>query len=176
MTTIFNLKDNEDGVKINMDELYSKKQNADMSKLETYNKILNRIHTKIKTVSRFDKNSQYCWYVFPEVILGVPLYDINSCISYCIEKLTENGFIVRYTDPNLLFISWHHWVPSYIRKEIKNKTGVNIDGYGNVINQEKQKEEFKLNFEKKEKKEDKNYKSINTYKPSGKFIYNDIFK
>ena len=31
-------------------------------------------------------------------------------------------------------------------------------------------------MKKKEKKEEKSYKSINTYKPSGKFIYNDIFK
>lgn len=176
MSTIFDLKDTEGAVKINMDELYVKKQNADQSKLDTYNKILNRIHNKIKTVSKYDKNNNMCWYLFPEVILGVPLYDLRVCIGYCIEKLTENGFVVRYTDPNLLFISWDHWVPSYVRKEIKNKTGVILDGHGNVVDNEKQKDDFKLNYEKKDKKEEKNYKSINTYKPSGKFIYNDIFK
>ena len=169
MSTIFDLKDTEGAIKTNMDELYIKKTNADQSKLDTYNKILNRIHNKIKTVSKYDKYNM-CWYLFPEVILGVPLYDLKVCISYCIEKLTENGFVVRYTDPNLLFISWDHWVPSYVRKEIKNKTGVNLDGYGNVVDNEKQKDNFNLNYEKKEKKKKKTINQL-TYKPSGKFIY-----
>ena len=37
------------------------------------------------------------------------------------DKLTENGFIVKYTHPNLIFISWQHYIPYYERQEYKKK-------------------------------------------------------
>jgi len=121
--------------KINLDELYSKKQEEDKSKLYTYNKILVRIHNKIKLTSR-QKNSEHCcWYVVPEMILGVANYDHAGCIQYIVSKLLENKFVVRYTHPNLLFISWRHYVPSYVRTEIKKKTGVIVDEYGVAVDQ-----------------------------------------
>jgi hypothetical protein len=30
-----------------------------------------------------------------------------------------------------LHISWNHWVPKYIRDQIKKKTGIEVDEYGN---------------------------------------------
>ena len=111
--------DSEDSsLKLNIDELYSKKQQQDLNVLKNYNNILIRIHNKIKYISKNMLNENCCWYVMPEMILGVPKYDHRDCTAYVIEKLRENGFIVRYTHPNLLFISWKHCVPSYVRSEI----------------------------------------------------------
>lgn len=174
MATIFNFND-EGSDKINMDELYEKKYNKDVSKHNVFNRILNRIHSRIKTVSKNDKNNNMCWFSFPEIILGMPLYDNNACISYCMNKLKENGFIIQYIHPNLLFISWDHWVPSHVRREIKNKTGVNIDGFGNVL--EDKKNDFNLSAKKdsvKDVSKEKDYKSINTYKPIGNFNFGNI--
>ena len=126
--------DSEDtSLKLNLDELYSKKQQQDLNVLKNYNNILVRIHNKIKYNSKNMINENCCWYVLPEMILGVPKYDHRDCTAYVIEKLRLNGFIVRYTHPNLLFISWKHWVPSYVRTEIKKKTGNSIDENGNII-------------------------------------------
>ena len=133
MNTIFTLGDDEINDKINMDELYEQKQIADMSKLDTFNKILNRIHVRIKTISRQNVNDQFCWFLVPEVIIGVPKYNCNDCLTYIYHKLEDNGFNIKYTHPNLLFISWKHWIPQYVRSEIKKKTGVIVDGYGNKI-------------------------------------------
>ena len=41
--------------------------------------------------------------------------------------------MVRYTHPNLLLISWLHYVPNYVRTEFKKKTGTAIDEYGRPI-------------------------------------------
>ena len=133
--------------KINLDDLYDNKKKTDMQKLNTYNKILNRIHKKIKVVSRQRNNMQCCWYVVPEIILGVPKFDHTDCISYILDKLYANGFKIKYTHPNLLLISWNHWIPGYVRNEIKKKTGVNIDGNGNKIikNEPKVKQETDYN-------------------------------
>ena len=176
--------------KINIDELYEKKQQHDMFTLGSYNKILGRIHTKIRFTSRQYMDNNYCWYVVPEVLLGIPKYDHRECIAYVIDKLQENNFIVRYIHPNLLFISWNHWVPSYVRNEIKKKTGIVVDGNGNRLNNSQDKSEddnilktdgdniiFNVGKSNKETKDNKkniaNYKDINSYKPEGKLIYND---
>jgi hypothetical protein len=126
--------DNVENVeKINLDELYQKKQEQDKTKLYTYNKILTRIHEKIKLTSRQKCNQQFCWFVVPEIILGVANYDHAGCIAYLVDKLQENKFLVRYTHPNLLLISWLHYVPNYVRNEFKKKTGTAIDEYGRPI-------------------------------------------
>ena len=53
MDTIFTLGDIEDeNTKLNLDDLYEKKKKQDLNTLSVYNKILNRIHARIKTISR----------------------------------------------------------------------------------------------------------------------------
>ena len=180
MNTIFTTDDPENYTdKINLDELYEKKKIHDLSTTKNYNTILNRVHNRIKTTSRQQISEQHCWFIIPEMMIGVPKFDQSICISYIINKLETNGFRVRYTHPNLLFISWKHWVPDYVRTEIKKKTGVNIDGHGNIIkNDEENKNELTPNSLLKNSKSissakiGKDIKAIDTYKPSGNLIYN----
>lgn len=189
MDTIFTLGEEESNGKMNLDELYEKKQKHDLNTLNIYNKILNRIHTKIKNVSRQNMTTQFCWYVIPEMIIGVPKYDHGACTAYIIDKLNSNGFITRYTHPNLLFISWKHWVPSYVRNEIKKKTGVSVDGYGNKINEEEKNKTKEISNPNEllmhnpklsssiTSQKNKEFKNINSYTPSGNLIYNTaLFK
>jgi len=186
MSTIFHINgdDDDDGDyndKINMDDLYEKKQQDDLSKLSVYKKMLSRIHLRIKTCSRQKKDSQFCWFVVPEVILGVSKYDQGSCIAYVMEQLKDNGFVVTYTHPNMLFISWKHWVPGYVRNEIKKRTGVAIDGYGNLINKEDNKSESnpllmlsnaKVKDNKSADEKASPFKSTSSYKPTTHIVYN----
>ena len=137
MANIFTLENIHDfSEKLNLDELYEKEKNYDLSKLELFNKILNRIHVRIKTTSRQKYDEHFCWFVVPEIIIGVPKYDQGACIAYLLDKLKENGFHVRYIHPNALFISWHHFIPTYVRTELKKKTGIVIDEHGNKIEDE----------------------------------------
>ena len=134
MDELFRNKEDSDKIKkINLEELYDKKKTYDLSKLSIFNKILNRIHEKIKITSRQKVDTQFCWFVIPEIMLGVASYDRSSCISYILEELTSNGFVVRYTHPNLIFISWMHYIPSYVRNEFKKRTGIVIDEHGNRL-------------------------------------------
>ena len=53
MANIFTLENfAEFSEKINIDELYDKKRQVDLNKLELFKKILNRIHIRIKTVAK----------------------------------------------------------------------------------------------------------------------------
>ena len=170
MSTIFNINksDTPDDYNetINMDELYERKKESDILKLSTYKKILSRIHNRIKVTARQSKNIEYCWFTVPEMIFGAPKYDQGSCIAYVMTNLQENGFTVTYIHPNLLFISWNHWVPDYVRNEIKNKTGVAVDGYGNVIPKKENKKEIEEN-KKKKINTNNPFKSTSSYEPTG---------
>ena len=185
MSNIFELE-NFDGFseKINIDSLYEKKQQSDVNKLALFNKILNRVHVRIKTTSKQKINDRCCWYVIPEIIIGVPKYDQAGCIAYVMDKLKDNGFSVRYIHPNTVFISWAHWVPSYVRAEFKKKMGIIVDERGNVVeeinengtNDGDSKSNSNDGLFRKEKEDDKTgkkkqYASISQYKPSGNLIY-----
>lgn len=191
MNTIFTLgNEPEENNSINLDDLYERKKQYDLNTLSIYNKLLNRIHNRIKTVARQQINEQYCWYVVPEFILGIPKFDHGACTAYLIDKLQTNGFVVRYTHPNLLLISWKDFIPSYVRDEIKKKTGVIIDSKGNKVEKgvddlNKNKNKFQVSDDPNElmfqrghklaieNKGNKEYTPIDSYKPTGNLIYNE---
>lgn len=183
MSNIFTLENiDEFSEKINIDELYEKKRQHDVGKLELFNKILNRIHVRIKTTSRQKLDEQFCWFVVPEVIIGVPKYDQGACIAYIVDKLKTNGFYVKYIHPNTLLISWLHWVPSYVRNELKNKTGIIVNEYGEKLNDLDdssppltQTTETTQQPSSKIQLNGKSYTPITSYKPSGNLVYaNDL--
>ena len=192
MANIFTLENIDNfSEKLNMDDLYEKKRQYDLSKLILFNKILNRIHVRIKTTSRQKVDEQFCWFIVPEVIIGVPKFDQASCVAYLIDKLKSNGFNVKYIHPNTLFISWLHWVPSYVRTELKKKTGIVINEYGQKIDEDlnnnklvyesKDPNDFMFNIKNQDNITDKGkpgkkeYTPIKSYKPSGNLVYdNDL--
>jgi hypothetical protein len=192
MDHIFNNSDDENiNEKISLDDLYDRKQQVENQRLKVYQTILKRVHTKIRLTAKQRHENHYMFYVVPEFMFGIPRYNVSTCISYIIEKLTENGFEVKYTHPNMLFISWMHYIPSYKRDEIKKKTGKTIDGFGNIIKEKKnnlgflsKKEEpenlnnlflnTRKQIEKTPRKKNNDFKDISSYKSIG--IYNeDLF-
>jgi len=191
MSTIFTLENITDfSEKLDIDELYEKKRQHDLNQLALFNKVLHRIHVRIKTVSRQRRDEQFCWFVVPEIMLGVPKFDQSNCIAYLMSKLKDNGFNVRYIHPNTLFISWLHWVPSYVRTELKTKTGIIINEFGQKVDSEgKQlvdakpdnnmldpqqflKETQRIKQQPNNESMKKEFTPINTYKPSGHLVYN----
>ena len=185
MSSIFTLDNIEDfSEKLNIDDLYEKKRHHDLMKLELFNKMLNNVHKRIKLTSRQKIDNHMCWYLVPETILGVPKYDQAACIAFLMDKLKSNGFNVRYIHPNLLFISWSHWVPGYVRTEIKKKTGVTINEYGQKVEDEEvnKQDDNRLDYNEYSVKEattqkgkitKKEYTPIKSYKPSGNLVYDD---
>ena len=171
MTHVFTLKDEEYDEQINIDELYEKKKQRDLSVLGVFNKLLARIHNRIKTTARQKIDEQYCWFLVPEMMIGVPRYDQGACIAYIMDKLKANGFLIKYIHPNLLFISWKHWVPDYVRSEIKKKVGVQIDGQGQ-IKETMHKNSDKVMLQDPKPKTGWIFKSTKDYKPTG-LIYNE---
>jgi len=178
------MNDEEYRDKISLDDLYHRTQEVEDLRIRVYKKILNRAHQKIKHTSRQRNTEHFCFFVVPEFLVGTPRYDSAACIAYIMDKLSHNGFIVKYTHPNLLFISWQHYIPKYQRQNFKKRYGYSIDGFGNQVAEKKK--DVKSNPQNMnsllvrkqnvpvtvKKKDDKKYTQISEYKPTGNLIYN----
>ena len=186
----------ESNHKLNIDDLYERKQRRDLKQVGIFNKILGRIHKKIHhTASKKQLNETHVWFFVPEYIVGEPIYDKGECIGYLVSELEKNGLHIKYMHPNTLFVSWHTWVPSYVRNEVKKKVGLILDEKGNVIGKKDEDEESNpntltdnpldnmllkqhnaINYKEREK-EQKQYISVKNYKPLGNLVYSsDMFE
>ena len=133
---------------INIDTLHKTQQNILERKYEIYEIILKKCHSRIKSVAKSQNNMSFCFFSIPKYIFGIPLYDNKSCILYLISALMKNGFDIRYTHPNLLFVSW-------FGKTNQNRLAI-MNNNNNDTN--------------KYIKQEPNYKTIDSYRPSGHFI------
>jgi len=91
---------------INIDELNKERNDRMELKKNTYETILKQCHNRIKIVAKAHNNLACCFFIVPKYIYGLPIYDSYSCITYLVNALINNGFDVKYTHPNLLYISW----------------------------------------------------------------------
>lgn len=96
-------------------ELFDKRRQRDSSRLKAYNKVLEQIYTRIRSNSRMGADP-WIIYTVPPFILGLPRIDMEDCIVYLVYVLRQQAYEVRYTYPNLLYISWKHHERDYILK------------------------------------------------------------
>lgn len=89
---------------LNIHQLYESSRKKELSKFETFDKILQRCHNKIKLYAENRKTE--CVYEIPGFIIGVPLFDINELREYLVSSLNKNGFIIKQIPPNYIYISW----------------------------------------------------------------------
>ena len=88
---------------LNLDELNSKINNKNKIKTEIYEKILKNCHSRIK-LSAETNNQGFCFYTMLDICMVYLLYNYEECTKYIIDMLNKNGFDLRYTHPNLLYI------------------------------------------------------------------------
>ena len=167
---------------INLDDLYNRQHNLKLARESNYNKILKRIHNKIKMTSRMFIDQYHTFFIIPEIMLGVPRYNVQHCLAYVTNKLTDNGFYVQYIHPNTIFISWQHYLPQYKREMIREVHGVHVDSNGNVLPDKPKtntndddpmmlgssiQERNELIKQQEKEKKKVQFNDINEYKPSG---------
>jgi hypothetical protein len=131
---------------LNIYDLYRDINEKKDKKNVSYNQVLYKIHDKIKRAA--EKEKYKFVYEIPEVVFGLPSYDLNMCIAYIMKQLRSNGFLVKYYFPKILYISWD---PREIRDYKKQKNNI--------------KNNFKQISDRKSKKDNQVYDSRNYYTP-----------
>jgi hypothetical protein len=94
-------------------DLFEKRKQRDGARLKAYNTILEQIYTRIRSVSRSGADP-WIVYTIPPVIMGMPKIDLEDCVVYLVYMMRQQQYEVRYTYPNLLYISWKHHERNYI--------------------------------------------------------------
>jgi len=107
----------EDPPKLQPQHLFEKREKRDKARLRAYNQLLEQVQHRIFTTSQLPGNPSYLVYTVPPFILGLPYIDLQDCIVYIVFNLRQNGFEVRFTYPNMLYISWASYEKEYFMKK-----------------------------------------------------------
>jgi len=105
---------NENVPILNPSELYDKRRSKDAGRLRAYNKILEQIYNRIRTISKLPNSQCYLLYTVPPFILGLPKIDLEDCVVYLIYQLRHAEYEIRFTPPNMIYISWLHHEKTYV--------------------------------------------------------------
>jgi hypothetical protein len=175
---------------ININKLRSEVELREQRKIKIYEKILDLCYQRILNSNK--KNDDYsCTYIVPNVVFGLPLYDVNDCVTFIINKLIDKGFDVVYAFPTTIHISWK---PKNNYDNYDNSQSRNNNNQLSTFNKNIQKNNtinkhninnFKLQLQDKGQSQDKGrlqdknniqtntkYKPINDYKNTENLIYN----
>jgi hypothetical protein len=105
---------NQETPLLNPADLYDKRKTKDTGRLKAYNKILEQIYNRIRTISKLPNSQCFLLYTVPPFIFGLPKLDLEDCIVYLIYQLRHAGYEIRYSPPNMIHISWLHHEKSYL--------------------------------------------------------------
>jgi len=94
-----------DHVNINVNKLRSEVQAREDRKYKTFEKVLEMCYQKILSTNKTTDDC-CCTFICPQVVFGLPLYNLMDCIKFIMEKLVEKGFYIHLALPNHIFISW----------------------------------------------------------------------
>ena len=188
---------------ININKLRSEVEDRENNKLKIYEKILDMCYQKILNTNK-QYNDYSCTFIVPNVVFGLPLYNIEDCIIFIMNKLVEKGFEIYFALPTSIHIFWRP--KDYINKNQNNKLYLNnitqnqLEYYSSLQPQNKlmikyndiyntknydKYNEINSNTTKTQKNinntnQTKNYRPIETYQTTSHSIYDldnlDIFQ
>jgi len=115
---------------LNIFELYKSINDKKASKVNHFEHVLTKCHSKIKLAAQ--NNHFACFFEVPEFVIGLPLFNVTECITYIINALKDNGFVVKYLYPKTVYITWD---PKIVNKtDIEQRSQNNaIDSYDNFL-------------------------------------------
>jgi hypothetical protein len=176
-------------VNINVSKLRNEVQARENRKYKTFEKVLETCYQKILSTNK-TSDECCCTFICPQVIFGLPLFNLMECINYIMEKLMDKGFEVHLALPNHIYISWKpesekraeemrfalNAPPQKLQLEYSRDTNHrNTNNQNNYHNS--QSEPRKL-FSSKPKEKTKQYRPIEDYHSNGlsgdTYDYNDI--
>jgi hypothetical protein len=188
---------------ININKLRSEVEDREHNKIKVYEKILDMCYQKILNTNK-QYNDYSCTFIVPNVVFGLPLYNIEDCIIFIMNKLVEKGFEIYFALPTSIHIFWRP--KDYINKNQNNKLYLNnitqnqLEYYSSLQPQNKlmikyndiyntknydKYNEINSNTTKTQKNinntnQTKNYRPIETYQTTSHSIYDldnlDIFQ
>jgi hypothetical protein len=85
-------------------DLIKQQKEREDRKFLTFEKVFKLVEKKIYFAS--SGNFYTTWYQIPTFLIGLPLYSVDECTKYIIDKLNKNGFETVNIKPDIIIIKW----------------------------------------------------------------------
>jgi hypothetical protein len=85
--------------------LHNEKNNKHKSKTDIFNIVLTKCVEKIIYTNRFTDHT-YIFFEVPKMLIGVPGYDMKSCIVFLMSELVKENYKVLFVEPFYIYIDW----------------------------------------------------------------------
>ena len=95
---------------LNISELVKMKQKKIDYWRRKYKLILNKCYKRINYYARH--GYEECLFEIPTLVFGMPVYDIQECLQFIIEKLKQYGLRIQIVDNQIIHISWKEHSPT----------------------------------------------------------------
>jgi hypothetical protein len=89
---------------VSIDDILSEQCERKKKKTKIYKKIYKLVERKIIDCSKV--NNTGCYFTVPLFLINIPIYCVNECKIYLIQKLKKDGFKINNLDNNIIYISW----------------------------------------------------------------------
>lgn len=100
---------------LNINKLRNDVEEREKKKIKIFENILEMCYQKILNTNK--KCDDYsCTFIVPNVVFGLPLYNIGDCITFIMDNLVKKGFEIYFALPTTIHISWKP--EGYINKKV----------------------------------------------------------
>ncbi len=98
---------------ISLSELYDMKKKKETNRTKCFDYIIELCHRRIRNIASY--GGMNCFYEIPGLLIGYPLYNLEECTTYVIEKLRTSGFLVQLLPPPHVSVVYISWDPQEIK-------------------------------------------------------------
>jgi hypothetical protein len=86
-------------------DLHKEKYKKEKTKTEIYTIVLNKCIERVVNTNRHTDKS-YIMFDVPKILIGYPSYDMESCILFIMNELSNRGYLIEFIHPHYLYIDW----------------------------------------------------------------------
>lgn len=104
---------------ISLSELYDMKKKKETHRTRSFDHIMGLCHRRIRNIASY--GGMNCFYEIPGVLLGFPLYRLDECTEYVVDKLRSTGFLVQLVPPPQVGVIYISWDPQEIKPRSTRK-------------------------------------------------------
>ena len=90
---------------LNINKLRNEVEERENKKYKTFETVLEMCYKKILNINK-QNNDYNCTFIVPNVVFGLPLYNVGECVRFIMDKLVEKGFEIYFAPPTTITIYW----------------------------------------------------------------------
>ena len=167
---------------LNINKLRTEVEERENKKYKTFETVLEMCYKKILNINK-QNNDYNCAFIVPNVVFGLPLYNVGECVRFIMDKLVEKGFEIYFAPPTTINIYWtpKHYNKSKVYNITPSLTNIpnsnQVNDYYNSIQPQNQlmikytgRDNEQMNENDYNYNDTQNYKTIKTKKSNPKNI------